>query len=101
MSSRLGRSVCLPKLSWQSAHLSDLPESPRPDHTRSLGGTAISVKQAKAPHKIRGLHCRYLRECRFRLGHDLTEGIGFVHGEIGQNLAVHFDPGQTQRIDEA
>jgi hypothetical protein len=36
-----------------------------------------------------------------RLCHDGAERVGLVHGQIGQNLAVHLDPGQRQTVDEA
>ena len=33
--------------------------------------------------------------------HELAERIHVVHGEIGENLAVHIDAGQLQAVDHA
>jgi len=41
------------------------------------------------------------RQSAFGLLNDRGEGGGFVHGQIGQNLAVHFDAGQAEPVDEA
>jgi len=36
-----------------------------------------------------------------RLGDDLAESLGLVHGEVCQHLAVNIDPGNRQRVDKA
>ena len=36
----------------------------------------------------------------FGLIHDRSKCGGLVHGQIGQNLTVHFDAGQRQTVDE-
>jgi len=41
------------------------------------------------------------RQSAFGLLNDRGEGGGFVYGQIGQNLAVHFDAGQAEAVDEA
>ncbi len=41
-----------------------------------------------------------LRERGLRLGDDGAKRFGLVHGEIGENLAVHLDASQREAVDE-
>jgi hypothetical protein len=61
----------------------------RPDTKRPPEGGLISVRFPG--NSERGL----------RLRDDGAERVGLMHGEIGQNLAVHLDPGLRQTVDEA
>lgn len=75
---------------WQAPH--DGPKRSCPKRKKPRHPAGLSQIQSNL-----GLG----RQRVLRLLDDRTEGFGLVHGQIGQNLAVHFDASQRQTVDEA
>ena len=87
------------------SHLAGLlcPLSATETIEKSPGTTRLAKKNSAKLAEFPGLKYRPsgLRQRGFRLVDDCSVRFGLVHGQIGQNLAVHFDSGQRQAVDEA